>query len=99
MQRLRRLQQDEDDRARLLVWVLVLINAIATGHNVLASSSFWTHIDVWAPAINTALLVVLARIQVRNAKRVKETKEIAKESHEELIKAVQNPIEIEDADK
>jgi hypothetical protein len=56
---------------------LANIAAALIGANVaavasLAAQTIWDHADVWAPAVNTALLVVLAILARRNSTKIDE---------------------------
>lgn len=47
-------------------------------------SDVFTHIDVWAPAVNTALLIYLYHQGRKGQKKTDEAKQVAREGVEEL---------------
>lgn len=71
-----------------MLWVVYLIGAalygVDTAHQ-LVIGSIWTHVDVWAPAANTALLIYLAHVQIRDVKHRKEVKQVGEEATKALL--------------
>lgn len=79
------------------IWfVATILAGVPLAHAIVTESAdVWQHVDIWAPAVNTALLIWLARVQLRSARNVKQTKQIAKDAHKELVEAVKETKETE----